>query len=74
MTVVNIDLSLTDPQKAALKTALNNIYSYLTSNKIKTVLKVWPLLNDQQRQRVLDASPVFRRIVEVSEQLSGRLD
>lgn len=72
--IVQIDLSLTDKQKAALNTALDNIHAYLTSNKIKTLLKVWPLLNDTQRERALDASPFFRRIVEVSERLSGRID
>lgn len=72
--IVELDLSLTPQQKTVLTESLVNVHTYLTSTKIKKVIRYWSELSDEQRARVVEAAPLFGKLVAFAELFQLRLD
>ena len=72
--IVSFDLSLTPAQKMALHDAMAKIEQYLTSGKMKKVIRYWSELSEEQRQQIKDAAPVFARLVKAAELFTTRLE
>ena len=72
--IVELDLSLTPQQKTVLTESLVNVHTYLTSAKIKKVIRYWSDLSDEQRARVVAAAPLFGKLVAFAELFQSRLD